>query len=201
MSRSKTPGSRPESPSSTSTSPTSPPDPDPTTPETDAPAARVTVPTLRVGRPTQSTTTTEPGPEPGYEPDPIEADTNTPSSDATAVRVDKAPLREIARGLVLAVSGLIHERLATTDEAKAADLWLAGPDDQAQIGDPLAEIAGRHGVPAGAGSPDTADLIAAGIGLIAYLAKHISTAWALRSRRRHLAGLDKITEPEGTPAP
>lgn len=175
----------------------------PSTPATDPPANRrprpnLTAPPLRVQSPTPSTPTTTAS----RLSDPLDgdgpADTGTPSSDPAstpaAVKVDRDELHELGRNAVLAASGVVHERLATTDEARAAQVWIADDGDQAQIGHPLADLLARYGVPRTAVNPDVADLIAAGIGVVTYLVKNGLRAWRLHMGRRRLADLDPITE-------
>jgi hypothetical protein len=131
----------------------------------------------------------------GVAVDPIEATGSTRSSDPTvAVKIDKNSIAEIARNAVLVASKFVHDALSRTDEEREQDVWIAEPKDQSQIGDPLASVAARHGAPASAVNPDVADLIAAGIGLVAYLAKNAAKAWTIRRGRRRLAAVDPITE-------
>lgn len=175
-----------DSPSNTTTSPAGEP----------ASPAPLTVPPLRVSSPTPSTATGTDLPTGGGSVDPLDAAAtgNTRSSEPVAVKVDKSSISEIARNAVLVASKFVHDRLARTEEERAADVWIAEQRDQAQIGDPLASIAARHGAPASAVSPDVAELIAAGIGLVAYFAKNAAKAWEIRRGRRRLAAVDPINE-------
>jgi hypothetical protein len=114
---------------------------------------------------------------------------STPFSEppATAVRFDTKSLKEIARGAVLTATRFVHDALARTEPEQAQDVWIARDQDQAQIGDPLASIAGRHG--ASATNPDIVSLIEAGIGVLAYAVYHGTKAWQIRRGLRKLAAL------------
>lgn len=178
----------------------------PTTPA--APPVGLRVPLLGVRRPTpgpgpSSIPSTSPTAGDGGVDDPLATSGGIRSSEpvtTTAVKVDKSALKELARDTVLVVSAYVHALLARSDEEREQQLWLAEPSDQKQIGDPLASIADRHAAP-GVGSPDAADLIAAGIGVIAYTAKNAAKAWRIRRGRRRLADLDPVTETPAGVAP
>lgn len=173
--------------STTTTTPVNPP----------AASQPLKVPPLRVSSPTPSTATPTDVPG-GAAADPLDnaATGSTRSSEpaTTAVKVDKNALTDIARNAVLVLSKFVHDVLARTEEEQAADVWIAEPRDQSQIGDPLASIATRHGAPATAASPDVAELVAAGIGLVAYLTKNAAKAWQIRRGRRKVAAVDPINE-------
>jgi hypothetical protein len=153
------------------------------------------------------TTTRSMSPEPGspldFDPvDDASADPgSTPSSEPTTpVKFDTAALAEITRKAVLTGSLYVHQLLARTPEEEAIDLWIASERDQRQIGDPLASIGKRHSG-AAAVTPDLADAIAAGIGLVAYLSRNIATAWQMRRARRKLAQLSPgVNHETGEPA-
>jgi len=165
----------------------------------------ITAPGLRIrsGSPT-------PSPEPTTAPtsDPIDETTTEdpidsagiPSQDPAEqhpIKLGKRSFAEIARGVVASASLYVHGFFARTEAAQQSGVWIADENDQAQIGDPLAAIAARHGVPATAGSKDTADLISAAVGLAAYLAKNIKLALALRAHARRAAA----EQPEPAPEP
>lgn len=185
-------------------SPTTPPSPSPSNPPT------VTAPGLRIKTgpssfPTPSPTTDQadnPSPYSDGEPDPID-NAGIPSPDnadqAVPVKIGKRTLTGLARDIIGGASMYVHGIMARTEAAQQAGVWIADAQDMAQIGDPLAAIAARHGAPATAGSQDTADLIAAGIGLITYLAKNIKTTLALRAAARRAAQAARagiLTDPE-----
>lgn len=183
---------------SAKTTPAGSPSSTPTTTPVNPPAEQasrppLTAPPLRVSSPTPSMTTTDLGSAAAL--DPLDTgSTRSSEPPAAAVKVDKSALVEIARNAVLVASKFVHDMLARTDEEREQDVWIAEPKDQSQIGDPLAGIAARHGAPAGAASPDVAELVAAGIGLVAYLTKNAAKAWQIRRGRRKLAGADPINE-------
>lgn len=155
-------------------------------------------PLIRLGRPVptfQPPTPSATNPDAtgsgiGSVPDPIDSGPTPSSADpskrAGVVKIDKRALSEIIQSLILSASLFLHNALATTEEEQAANVWVATGQDQQQIGDPLGSIAVRHGAPAGAGA-DAADLIAAGIGAAAYLARNVSDAWQIRRARKKLA--------------
>ena len=168
------------------------------TPTTAAPASPVTASPLRV-RPPGSSPSSSPTPSPttasgagsGTGFDPVDSDSGSTRSSsvppAGAVKVDTKSLAEVARAAVLTASRYVHAALAKPEDEAEADLWIARDKDQAQIGDPLASVLGRRGLAGGAVNPDVANLIEAGIGLLAYVAYHAGEAWRIRSARRKLA--------------
>lgn len=171
----------------------------PSNPSTLPPPRPAGRPLIRLGRPPAPTfqpptpsATNPDGPVSGIGsvPDPIEngptPSSGKPDKPADVIKIDKRALSEIVRKLLLSASLFLHEHLATTEEEQAANVWVATEEDQTQIGDPLGSIAIRHGAPAGAGA-DAADLIAAGIGAAAYLARNLSDAWQIRRARKKLA--------------
>lgn len=119
--------------------------------------------------------------------------TATRSSSSGSIKLDKGSVAEILRQGIYVASGFIHNVLARTEDEQAAGVWLADDGDQKQIGDPLAAVAARHGVPVDGGA-DVADLIAAGLGAVAYVSKNAAAAWKIRRGRRRLAAADPITE-------
>jgi post-segregation antitoxin (ccd killing protein) len=174
--------------SSLSTTPDSPPPSPPA-------ASPIVAPPLRVKSSTPSTSSPANDSGTGFDPVDHAESGNTRSFDEQAVQVNTKSLAEVARGAVLTVSYYVNKALARTDEEQAADLWIARTKDQAQIGDPLAEIVGRKGI-AGAVSPDMANLIEAGIGLVAYGIYHASKAWGIRRGLRKLAQAGHLPGPD-----
>ena len=174
---------------------TTPPADSPSTNPPTPPPSPVTSSPLRVKTPATAgspipspTSPAETGSPIGF--DPVDTATgSTPSSDrraGAAVKLDTKSLVEIARAAVLTASQYVHAALAKPDDEAEADLWIARDEDQAQIGDPLAKIAGRRGL-AGQVSPDVANLIETGFGLLAYLAYHVGEQWSIRRARRRAA--------------
>jgi hypothetical protein len=184
-----------------SSSSSTPVSPDPQ--QVKAPPLRVRQPMFRSPRATPSTSPSADGSETSSVADPIDTESGpTRSSDSgAAVQVDKTALAEIARKFVLTASFYVHNLLARTAEEEEADLWIATSRDQAQIGDPIAKIGVRHGGPDGA-SADTADLIAAGLGLAAYIARNAAKAWEMRRARKKLlrATAPALNHETGEPA-
>lgn len=100
-----------------------------------------------------------------------------------------ASASSLPRILVLAATLWLHDRLAPPEPADQddEDAWIATPDEAAQIADPLTSIATRHLIPqslTGDLSPDTADLITAGIGVAGYVGRNIWDAITRFLRRR-----------------
>jgi hypothetical protein len=99
------------------------------------------------------------------------------SSGTSATRVSNPlageGLKDMLRGAVLIGGDQAHNLLARTEGQQAVELYKADEDDAKAIGDPLARIAERReGL--GEVSPDTADLLAAMVGLTRYATKQIS---------------------------
>ena len=128
----------------------------------------------------QPETSVAPEPDSGAEwdaaSDPSESPADTPSKGSRAG--SKNPLvgeglRDMFRNGVIIASHQAHTYLGRRTEGQAqAELYLADHEDAERIGDPLARIAARHdGV--GEMSPDTADLLAAMMGLAGYATKQI----------------------------
>lgn len=169
--------------------------PEPNPPETPAETTGTTAPPLGVRTPSASQT-----PSPTTQTPPWDGDSNAdpvdsgsiPSSEptppASAVKLDKNSLVEILRGAVLTASLALHNVLARTEFEKAASVWVADESDQAQIGDPLAAIAQRRGAAAGVVSTDSAALIEAGLGLLAYGVKNIKKVLAARRQAKSYSG-------------
>lgn len=174
-------------PTTATDSPSSLPTPEP------APSPVTTAP-LRVkagssNLPPIPSTPANPGPDSAIDSDPVDTATGStpsPSQPAAAVKVDGKSLVEVARAAVLTASRYVHAALANPQDDAEADLWIARDRDQAQIGDPLATVLGRRGLQ-GQVNPDVANLIEAGIGLLAYVAYHAGEAWRIRRARKNAA--------------
>ena len=170
----------------------------PTTPPTPGSPSNITAPGLRIKgsssptfqEPTTDSSTSSPS------PDPIDDGAgDTPSSpevSAAATKVSTGALAAMIRGFVMSLSMLLHTRLATSDAEQQEGIWIATPKDESQIGDPIAAMASRRGL-AEVANPDTADLIAAGIGIAGYLMTNIGRAIRIRvaiRRARQASGLE-----------
>ena len=102
-------------------------------------------------------------------------ETSSPASTPVANPLGADGLRDMFRGGVVIASSQAHNMLARTEGQKQAGLYLADEEDAERIGDPLARIAGRHqGI--GKVNPDTADLLAAMVGLTRYATKQVQRA-------------------------
>jgi hypothetical protein len=100
------------------------------------------------------------------------AGTSSPASTPVANPLNDAALRDVFRGGVLIAGDQAHNALARTEGQRDVGLYRTDEEDAQNIGDPLARIAGRHqGV--GKVNPDTADLLAAMVGLTRYATKQI----------------------------
>lgn len=127
-----------------------------------------------------------PEPAPGsvddWQPDESDPSDATPwtesSTDGEPTRVPNPlageGLRDVFRGGVLIAGHQAHSVLARTEGQREAGLYLTDPEDAERIGDPLARIAARHEGVAGKVNPDTADLLAAMVGLTRYATKQIA---------------------------
>lgn len=148
-----------------------------------------------------SESATEPPASPMLPADPItdkSPRTDTPSPGPSApeqvkIQLGKELLREILRNAVQTMGEALHLWLTTSALERDMDLYLAEEDDKANIGDPLAEIARRR-LGNNLASPDAADMIRAGIGLVAYAQKNVHrkvTIWrAVRKYKgEHAAGI------------
>jgi len=109
--------------------------------------------------------------------------TTRSSGEPATLKLDKSVVKELARGLVLTATEVIHEMLVKSEPGKHAELWIANDAEQKAIGDPLASITVRHGggVP---GSPDVLDLVKAGVGLATYGIRHAKTAISIRRQAK-----------------
>lgn len=122
----------------------------------------------------------EPGsPDLGSVSDPDWPDESAPSGNdsPTPTRVSNPlngdGLKDVLRGAVLIAGDQAHGLLARTPGQQAVELYKVDEDDAAAIADPLARVAARReGI--GDVSPDTADLLAAMVGLTRYATKQIT---------------------------
>jgi hypothetical protein len=97
------------------------------------------------------------------------------SSEGVPNPLNAEGLRDVFRGGVIIAGDQAHQFLAKSEGAREVGLYLTDEEDAANIGDPLARVAARHqGV--GKVNPDTADLLAAMVGLTRYATKQISRA-------------------------
>jgi len=116
--------------------------------------------------------------------------TGTPSSDSPApvkINLGAELLRQLLRDAVQTMGEALHLWLTTSQIERDMDLYIAEDDDKQHIGDPLASIARRR-LGDNFASPDVADLIKAGIGVLAYAQKNVHrkiTIW--RAVRKHQA--------------
>lgn len=92
---------------------------------------------------------------------------------------------KLAAAAVMAVSGLLNERLALDEEDET---WLADEHDTKAIGDPAGRLVARKmPLPEGTDTTDLADVIEIAIGAGGYLLKNLmARASELRERRRML---------------
>lgn len=148
-----TPGSQPPSPPPSPT-----PSPEPGTPQSQLPG--------------------DPAPDSGDEsaeddsPSASPAGTSSRGSTRVANPLNANALRDTFRGGVLIAGDQAHTYLARTEGQQAVGLYKADDEDAERIGDPLARLAGRHqGL--GEVNEDTADLLAAMVGLTRYATKQI----------------------------
>lgn len=151
----------------------------------------------RPARQTPSTSQTSPGANdsaPASGPrDPVTDDrtptgTRSPASgggSADRVEFDRSALREVVRGVVLGASTMLHNYLARTETEQREGVWIADQDDQTAIGDPMVNLAARHGGPEMA-NPDVADLLSAGFALVGYGVKNALRAMQARRGERRL---------------
>jgi hypothetical protein len=106
----------------------------------------------------------------------------TPSKGSSRVTnpLNGDGLRDTFRGGVLIAGDTAHRVLARTPGQQEAGLYATDEADAEAIGDPLARIAQRHeGI--GEVSPDTADLLAAMMGLTRYASKQIAKSQQARA--------------------
>jgi hypothetical protein len=172
----------------TSPSPSSrPPDlTDPTYPGVRVPPLRVTTAPAASSWTPSPTTETSGAVDGGDErlpPDPIgdeppaDGGTRSPAEG----QISGLSLKDLARGLVLAITARIAAAVSKGDAA-AAELLVATEKEQAAIADPLAKIGGRH-VKTSVGNPDVADLIVAGVAAAGYAFRAVTGLWNLKRHR------------------
>lgn len=111
----------------------------------------------------------------------------TSSRGSSGNALSKAALRETVRSAVLMAGAIANQFLARQDDEREAGLYLADETDAEGIGDPLANIAHRHGGLGQAGNPDVVDAIAALIAAGSYVYKQIALARAIKINRRNVA--------------
>lgn len=136
--------------------------------------------------PSPETTTTTPRPDlldgPGSDPDWLNDDESPDeqppsSSEASGTRKAANPLvgkalRDTFRNGIIIASDQAHRFLASSPGQREVQLYLADDDDAANVGDPLSRIAGRRQT-LGEMSEDSADVMAAMMGLAGYATKQI----------------------------
>lgn len=114
------------------------------------------------------------------------------TSSRASTRAADAPasegLRDFARNGIIVATAQAHTYLgARTEGQRAVELLQADADDAANIGDPLARIAGRRdGV--GEMSEDSKDLLAAMMGLAGYASKQVQKATIAKKLDARIAG-------------
>jgi len=117
--------------------------------------------------------------DPGEWSDATPSRASTRGSDPAAGVLDDEALRDVFRGGVIIAGDQAHQLLAKSEGARAVGLYATDEEDAERIGDPLARIAGRHqGI--GKVNPDTADLLAAMVGLTRYATKQITRGQAAK---------------------
>lgn len=174
-----------------------------------APALRVKPPAATFQPPTSdqpTPSTSDPGglSAIGWPADPLDGriDTHyTGTDEAPAggpVKLNKTSLAEITRKAVFVASQYVHTLLARDPEEVAQDVWIANEREQKDMGDPLAGILARNAGKAEVAA-DLADLVIAGVGLLAYVANHAARAWSIRRGRRKLQLADPIRPTGDTP--
>jgi hypothetical protein len=108
------------------------------------------------------------------------AATSSRGSTRVANPLNAGALRDTFRGGVLIAGDQAHTYLARTEGQQAVGLYKADNEDAERIGDPLARLAGRHqGL--GEVNEDTADLLAAMVGLTRYATKQIERGRVAKS--------------------
>lgn len=117
---------------------------------------------------------------PSAREDEDEPDRRSSTASRAGSALSKRTLRDAVRRGVLMAGGIAHTVLAREEAQQRVGLYLADEDDSQAIGDPLTNIAYRHGGIGAAGNPDVADAIAALIGLALYGAKQLARATEAR---------------------
>lgn len=127
------------------------------------------------------------------ESDPSPSGTSSPGSTRVANPLAGDGLKDVLRGAVLIGGDQAHNLLARTEGQRAVDLYKADDDDAEAIGDPLARIAARReGI--GDVNPDTADLLAAMVGLTRYATKQIGRSRQARELDAAVAGTPQAVD-------
>lgn len=139
------------------------------------PGARVDADASASAARTKAAASTASFPDAGKAPNPL------------ATRGRAAVFAKLAAAAVMAVSGLLNERLAVDDEDET---WLADDEDMKAMGEPAGRLIARKlPLPEGTDTTDLADAIEIAIGAAGYAAKN-TVAWvrSIRERRRATAG-------------
>lgn len=166
------------------------PSPNPPRPTIEVPPLRVTPnPTSSQSWSTPSTPNLDDGSSVVGDPidmaaPPTTGDTRSSDSPRHAA-APSGSLKEIARGLVLGATVRLGAVLGK-DDHETVEALAATEKEQKAIGDPLASIGARH-VKADTGNPDVADLIMAGVALLGYGLRAVTTMWNIRRARRAMA--------------
>lgn len=111
---------------------------------------------------------------------------DAPTSSATsragdAQPLSKATLKKTVRSGIGIGSAIAHKVGARTEGQQQVGLYLADDEDQAAIGDPLAEIAHRKGgIAGGKMNQDTADFLQSMFGMANYITKQVLRLTAAR---------------------
>lgn len=126
--------------------------------------------------------------------------TATPSGseETTNLKLGKRPLREIAKGLALGGSHLIHNVMARTQAEVEQGVWLMKEAEAAEVTNPLVSIAERRIGVGGEVAMDTADLINASLAILGYVIKNGVKAFQLRRATRVMRAMG-ITDPQHDP--
>lgn len=130
------------------------------------------------------------------DPSELPAGTRSTASRAGSNPLVGAGLKDMFRNGVIIASHQAHSYLGRRTQGQAeVQLFLADEQDAAGIGDPLARIAERRdGV--GQMSPDTADLMAAMMGLAGYASKQIQKNAIAQKIDQRNAGAEAIPDAE-----
>jgi hypothetical protein len=143
--------------------------------------------TTRPTRPEQGPGSGENPSEPGSGTD--ASATKTPTSGRSRTSFDSSAIRDLTRTAVGGAAFLAHDKLVKSDEARAAELWLTTDEQDAAIGDPIANIAARR-INLGklADSKDAEDIIQLVAATAGYLTQQLRKLTSiLRDRRARKA--------------
>lgn len=126
--------------------------------------------------------------------DSSEAPASDPTSSSTSSAksplkpLGKAALKATTAKAVLIGSAMAHRVAARTEGQRSVGLYLADQEDADNIGEPVASILSRRGGIAGKEvSPDTADALAAMMGLANYVSKQVVRLQQAHEVDEHLA--------------